>query len=75
MAYEYVKQAYGVNPVVGMRVTSEDGKHSGVIARKRSYNHYVYVHMDGRKGRSVPCHPLDLIYPANIGPETPEVSK
>jgi hypothetical protein len=62
MAYEYVKQAYGVNPEVGMRVTTEDGKKSGVVVGKRSYDHYVHVRFDGVKF-DVPCHPLGLIYP------------
>jgi hypothetical protein len=63
MAYEYVKKYYGVDPKPGMRVTTEDGKKSGVIARKASYNNYVYVKFDGAKF-SVPCHPLDLVYPS-----------
>lgn len=64
MAYEYVKQYYGVNPEVGARVTSKDGKYSGVIVGKRSYDHYVHVRVDGRKHGS-PFHPLDLVYPAS----------
>lgn len=61
MAYEYVKQYYGVNPEVGMRVESEDGKHRGVIVARRSYDHYVHVRIDGQKHDS-PFHPLDLKY-------------
>jgi hypothetical protein len=61
MAYEYVKQHYGVNPVPGQRVIGPNGKMSGIIARRRSYDHYVYVKFDGTK-HSVPCHPLDLTY-------------
>lgn len=49
-----------------MRVTSEDGKHCGVIVRKRSYSHYVYVRVDGYKYAKA-FHPLDLIYPADGG--------
>ena len=62
MAYEYVKQYYGVSPEVGMRVTSKDGKHTGVIVGKREYDHYVHVRRDGQKF-DVPFHPLDLVYP------------
>lgn len=62
MAYEYVKQYYGVHPEPGMRVTSEDGKHVGVIVGKRCYDNYVHVRIDGQKHAS-PFHPLDLIYP------------
>lgn len=61
MAYEYVKQYYGVNPEVGTRVTSQDGKKSGVVVAKRNYDHYVHVRLDGQK-HDVPFHPLDLIY-------------
>ena len=61
MAYEYVKSYYGVTPEPGQRVTTEDGTKAGVIARKRTYDHYVYVTFDGSKF-SVPCHPLDLRY-------------
>jgi hypothetical protein len=61
MAYEYVKSYYGVNPEPGQRVTTKDGLKSGLIARKRSYDHYVYVTFDGANF-SVPCHPLDLCY-------------
>ena len=61
MAYEYVKKFYGVNPEVGMRVTTQDGKKSGMVVAKRSYDHYVHVRFDGQK-HDVPCHPLDLVY-------------
>ena len=62
--YAYVKQFYGVNPVIGARVSSKDGKLSGVIVRKQVYDHYVHVKFDGRTF-DVPCHPLDLIYDPN----------
>jgi hypothetical protein len=62
MSYEYVKQYYGVNPEVGMRVKSQDGKKAGVIVGKPSYDHYVHVRLDGQE-HDVPFHPLDLIYP------------
>jgi hypothetical protein len=61
MAYEYVKQYYGVNPEVGARVTSKNGTKAGVIVGKRSYDHYVHVRLDGMK-HDVPFHPMDLIY-------------
>ena len=59
--YAYVKSYYGVNPVIGNRVTTKDGKKSGVIARKRCYDQYVHVKFDGTKF-DVPCHPEELIY-------------
>lgn len=70
MAYEYVRQHYGVNPEVGAHVTTTDGKRPGVIAKERqSHNHYVYVRFEGVR-RPLPCHPLDLIYlPAVVRPE------
>ena len=61
MAYEYVKFYYGVNPEPGQRVTTKDKHKSGIIARKKSYDRYVYVTFDGAKF-SVPCHPLELEY-------------
>jgi len=64
MAYEYVKQYYGVPVEVGQRVRMKD-KHcsvrDGVVVGKRTYDHYVHVRFDGRKF-SVPVHPLDLDY-------------
>ena len=59
--YAYVKRFYGVNPVIGSRVATKDGKKSGVIVRKRSYDQYVHVKFDGTNF-DVPVHPLDLIY-------------
>lgn len=59
--YAYVKQYYGVNPVIGARVASKDGKKAGVVVRKASYDHYVHVKFDGSKF-DVPVHPLDLNY-------------
>ena len=64
MAYEYVKEHYGVNPEVGMRVTfNEKGcaRKEGVIVGKRVYDHYVHVRFDGSKF-DVPCHPKSLEY-------------
>ena len=68
MAYEYVKQAYGVRPEIGMRVTfNEKGcaRKKGVIVGKRAYDHYVHVRFDGSKF-DVPCHPLSLEYHGEI---------
>lgn len=66
MAYEYVKQYYGVNPEPGMRVTMKDSGKQGTVARKRSYDHYVHVKFDG-SNFDVPCHPLDLQYGESNG--------
>ena len=65
MAYEYVKQMYGVLPEVGTRVTfAEEGseRKQGVVVGKRHYDHYVHVRFDGTD-HDVPCHPLSLEYP------------
>ena len=61
MAYEYVKQAYGVDPKIGQRVRhTEINKHGNIAARK-SYDQYVYVKFDG-ENFSKPCHPTALEY-------------
>jgi hypothetical protein len=61
MAYEYVKQAYGVNPVPGQRVRHNEIDKHGVIARRKSYDNYVYVKFDGEEFAK-PCHPCALDY-------------
>lgn len=62
MAYEYVKAMYGVDPVPGNRTSHQITGREGVIARRRSYDHYVYVRFDGKK-HATPCHPTELTYP------------
>lgn len=62
MAYEYVKQAYGVNPEIGARVRHNEIDKHGVIVRRKSYDQYVYVKFDGEKFAK-PCHPTALDYP------------
>lgn len=63
MAYEYVKQHYDVNPVVGgrVRMLPPNKPKEGVIVGKRCYDCYVHVRFDGRTF-DVPVHPLDLEY-------------
>lgn len=62
MAYEYVRKAYGVNPVVGARVQHTETKKLGVISREsKGQGHYVMVKFDGQKF-SLPCHPDALDY-------------
>lgn len=63
MAYEYVKQAYGVNPEIGARVRHNEIDKHGVIVRRKSYDQYVYVKFDG-ESFAKPCHPRALDYPA-----------
>lgn len=71
MAYEYVRQAYGVDPVPGQRVRFTEGKpRFGMIASRRAYDHYVWVRFDGEKHPS-PCHPTSLDYSA-VEPPPPE---
>lgn len=64
MAYEYVKRAYGVFPVVGERVRGIEGLARyglGTIQREsRSQPHYVMVKFDN--GKSGPCHPTEIEY-------------
>jgi len=59
MAYEYVKQVYGVSPEPGMRVKM--GDKLGTVARKKAYDHYVHVKFDDRTF-DVPVHPMELEY-------------
>jgi hypothetical protein len=69
MAYEYVKQAYGVYVEVGQRVTMKDSHRSirtGTVVGKRGYDQYVHVRFDGQK-HDVPVHPLDLEYTTKGG--------
>lgn len=61
MAYDYVKRAYGVNPIIGQRVTHTVTKKSGAITRASSDAHYVHVRFDGQK-HALPCHPTELEY-------------
>jgi hypothetical protein len=64
MAYEYVKQMYGVPVEVGQRVEFIEGGQRGkfgTVVRKRNYDHYVHVRFDGFK-HDVPCHPTSLNY-------------
>lgn len=58
--YDYVRRTYGVDPIPGQRARFTDGR-EGVIARRQSYDNYVYVTFDGGK-HAVPCHPTDLTY-------------
>ena len=59
VAYEYVNKFYGLEVKPGMTVRMKD--RFGVVARKRSYNHYVHVRFEGSK-HDVPVHPMDLKY-------------
>jgi len=71
MAYEYVKQYYGVPVEIGQRVSMEGRRPEyGTVIRKRSYDCYVHVRFDGQKF-DVPVHPLDLKY---LSPDEEEVS-
>lgn len=63
MAYEYVKQAYGVpaDPRKRVKLPGHRPTEEGVIARKKAYDHYVHVRFDGQSF-SVPVHPTELVY-------------
>jgi hypothetical protein len=64
MAYEYVKQAYGVNPIIGDTVKHKETGNRGVIVARKSYDNYVYVRFEGVK-YALPCHPEALDYGAS----------
>lgn len=59
--YDYVRRTYGVNPIPGHRCRLENTDREGVIARRRNYDHWVWVRFDG-SGFATPCHPTSLIY-------------
>lgn len=59
--YAYVNRAYGVNAVPGHRAKLEHDGREGEIARRQSYDQYVWVKFDGEKHPS-PVHPTDLTY-------------
>lgn len=61
--YAYVNSAYGLAVKIGMRVTLPGHRptETGVVVRKRSYDHYVHVRFDGHTF-DVPVHPLELKY-------------
>lgn len=61
MAYEYVKQAYSVNPKIGQRVRHNEIDKCGRIVSRKNYDHYVHVMFDD-EAFSKPCHPLALDY-------------
>jgi hypothetical protein len=62
-SYDYVRRAYGVDPVVGQRVRHTEVDKAGVIAKPGPAGHYVYVRFDGERHAS-PCHPTSLDYAA-----------
>lgn len=59
MPYKYIRRAYGVQFMPGMRVTfSEYDNAPGVVKRVRGDPQYVAVRFDdGREGN---CHPSSL---------------
>lgn len=58
--YDYIRQAYGINPIVGQRVLHTETKRVGVVMPEGpSNNHYVQVKFDGDHF-SLPCHPKAL---------------
>lgn len=62
MAYEYIKQTYGVSPEVGRVVYHTVTKAYGVIKREsKSASHYVQVQFEG-DNHALPCHPTELQY-------------
>lgn len=58
--YEYVNRFYGLHVTPLMRVKTSNGSF-GTVAKRQSYDHYVYVKVDGQK-HALPWHPLDLTY-------------
>jgi len=65
MAFEYIKQAYGVSAAIGRRVIV-DGR-SGVIAK--NCGNYIGVNFDADKpGVIKPCHPTWEVIYGDLGP-------
>jgi hypothetical protein len=64
--YDYIRQHYGKNPIVGQRVRHTETQREGVVAPEAaSAAHYVQVQFDGYDGAR-PCHPLAL---ADVTPD------
>lgn len=71
MAYDYIKRAYAVNPVLGewVRHTEMSCNNVGKIGREnKSQGHYVMVRFEGQKHLS-PCHPQALEYHGKDQPQ------
>lgn len=56
--YDYVRRFYGVPAHVGQRVRIK-GFGEGVLVRKRTGLHYLWVRFDGQKRQTGPFHPTD----------------
>jgi actin-like ATPase involved in cell morphogenesis len=66
-SYEYVRRAYGVDPVVGQRVRHTVTKRFGTIVREnKSQGQHVQVRFDDKKF-ALPCHPTELNYSPDEG--------
>lgn len=59
MSYEYIERTYGVRFEVGQKVTSSDGKSSGIVVDNGNQEHRVFVRKPGLS-RTMFFHPLDL---------------
>ena len=60
--YDYVRQTYKVDPVVGARVRHQETGRSGVVApESASAKHHVHVLFDG-DSEPLPSHPTALDY-------------
>lgn len=62
MAYDYVRRAYNVDPIVGnpVRHTVTNG-YGSIPKEDPSQAHYVQVKFEG-KSFALPCHPTELEY-------------
>lgn len=61
MAYNYIKQRYGLTFEVGDRVRHTITKMPGTVRREnKSASHYVQVRFDGRRTVNS-CHPQELL--------------
>lgn len=62
--YDYVKRAYGVDPIPGERVRHTELRQNNmgtITGESPSAGHYVMVRFDGQSHPS-PCHPTALEY-------------
>lgn len=66
--YDYIRRAYGVEPIVGREVVHrETGKRGRIAPESAASGHYVMVKFPDY-GDIRPCHPTSLDYsPENQG--------
>lgn len=62
MAYDYIKQYYGLSFTPGERVWHTVERKNGTVRPERpSHGHYVNVQFDGERHGPSLCHPNELV--------------